>query len=137
MSRALVVLMLMSVALFGCGGGCESGAIAGSYHISQDSNVYELDLRINGSGVLKRDNAPVGSMTWEVEKSTGQVLLNVSGAALDALRRLVAADPPPTESIQTRSAYFAVSPQCTWTGRVHNLDLDEDGMRSFKRTAEK
>jgi hypothetical protein len=127
--------MLVSAILFGCGVDCDRAAIPGHYQITQDSHEYQLDLRADGKGTFtfKQDESSLASLTWEIERSTGQVLLNVSSEALDVLRRLAAAAPPPPGTVQTRSGYFAVSPKCTWGRQVGELDLDEDGIRSFER----
>lgn len=133
MSHGVILIMLLSVLLLGCSVNCDSAAIAGRYRIAQNSHVYELNLRTSGSGDLRQDNSLVGPLTWEMEVSTGQVLLNVRNEVLDILGQLAAAAPPPLGTVEARKAYFAISPQCTWSGRAIRLDLDEDGMRSFER----
>lgn len=69
----------------------------------------------------------------EVERSTGQILINAGSEVIHVLSQLAAAAPPPQDALKVQSGYFAVAPSCTFASQVRKLDLDEDGLRSFDR----
>lgn len=133
MKWSVALLVLLSTILQGCGVGCDPESIPGNYRLAKSSHEFELELRADGAGTFTKDESTLGSFVWEVEPSTGQVLINAGSEVIDVLSHLAAAAPPPQAALKVQSGYFAVAPSCTFGGQVCKLDLDEDGFRSFDR----
>ena len=130
----VALLVLLSAILQGCGARCDPGTIPGHYRFAKNSHEFKLELRADGAGTFTEDEATLGSFVWEVDGSSGQVLIHARSEVIDALMQLAAAAPPPQTALKVQSGYFAVAPSCSFGRVVRKLDLDEDGLRAFDRS---
>jgi hypothetical protein len=132
-AHTLYIALAMATLTGGCSGPCGKPDATGDYELTADSGRYQLHLTADGNGALSRNGDLVEHLSWQYERVSNQIFLNVSPAStqiFDALKHRKTLTP---DAIQWAHAYYGLDLECTRSGAIRRLGLNFDGPPYFKR----
>jgi hypothetical protein len=127
------VVLATAVLLAGCSGPCGKPDATGDYELTADSGRYQLHLTTDGNGSLSRNGELIEHLSWQYERTSDQIFLNVSPASTQVFEALKHGKKPPMDAIQWEHAYYGLDLECTRSGAIRRLGLNFDGPPYFKR----
>jgi hypothetical protein len=131
--RCWLLGALVAASLGGCSHTCTSAAVVGRYIMRSGPDVYELNLRKDGTGSLSRNGVPE-AFTWVWWAESEQAFLHVSVATIDDLNAHAgspftigavmarAGNPTPRADPKTQRGDLGLISECS-AGLASELDI--------------
>jgi len=107
-----VLLAVLGVPAVGCGRSCSTAELVGTYTLTHASNLYLLDLREKGEGVIRSPSEEV-SIGWEFIEHENAVSLHGDNRAFHIFSKLVSPGVRVSQLDGVLSGYFLLTASCT------------------------